>query len=273
MKQAVKGYICGLLTACMGIGVVAFAGGQWKSIDVLSNDIKVIADGKEITADNFLYQDTTYLPLRAVVEAIGREVTYDEKNNTAYIGKVPLSQISTTPGGAGSAVLPQGGGNAGIPLNTPRPEKTSEPVVNKTKTYTTAFRINNKLYKPYSDFPFYVDSNNELYVRGAEVPLVLVMANGLNLNDYIFEPASNPYFGGKFVSKVDYFEVIEEYISPTIIKYTAKYKDRNGNVIKQINDYDAEAMVNLNELFRLYDRELKFEVDDENKLLILELAE
>lgn len=87
MKREIKGFVCGaLLTLIIGIGVVS-ATGAWESIDVLRNDITVVVNGDEVVADNFVYNDTTYLPLRAVSEALSQPVEYDEETNTAYIGE------------------------------------------------------------------------------------------------------------------------------------------------------------------------------------------
>lgn len=85
MQKYLKGFICGVLsTVVIGVGVVS-ATGIWDNINVLRNDIKIVVNGNEITADNFLYNDTTYLPLRAVSEALDKNVTFDEISNTAII--------------------------------------------------------------------------------------------------------------------------------------------------------------------------------------------
>lgn len=96
MKKCVVSFMCGVLsTMLLTGGIVAFAGGVWKTINVLENDIAVVVDGKQIHESNFVYDDRTYLPLRAVAEAVGKEVTYDENTNTAYIGAVP-TQATTS---------------------------------------------------------------------------------------------------------------------------------------------------------------------------------
>lgn len=95
MKKELKGFVCGVLTTALVAGGAAFAAGQWKTIDVLENDITVMVDGQQVTESNFVYNDRTYLPLRAVAEAVGKSVDYDETTNTAYIGnKVESPQIS-----------------------------------------------------------------------------------------------------------------------------------------------------------------------------------
>lgn len=92
MKKELKGFVCGVvLTALLSCGVSA--AGVWDNISVLKNDIKVVVNGSEVTADNFVYEDTTYLPLRAVSEALNQPVNYDEITNTAYIGERKDSDV------------------------------------------------------------------------------------------------------------------------------------------------------------------------------------
>ena len=85
MKGNNKSFICGMLVmgviSCAGV----YAADVWQNINVLPNTIKVVVDGKEVQADNFLYNDTTYLPIRAVSEALGKDVQYDTHNeHTTY---------------------------------------------------------------------------------------------------------------------------------------------------------------------------------------------
>ena len=90
MKKFVSGLIVGAIVTTT---ISTFAGGVWDKIDVLKNDINVMVDGKQIFADNFVYNDTTYLPLRTIVEELGQKVTYDEATNTAHIGSVPENNV------------------------------------------------------------------------------------------------------------------------------------------------------------------------------------
>lgn len=95
MKKFISGLIIG---AVVSTTITAVASGVWDKIDVLKNDINIIVNGENITADNFVYNDTTYLPLRAVSEALNQPVDYDETTNTAYIGTKPVT-ISNLPKG------------------------------------------------------------------------------------------------------------------------------------------------------------------------------
>ena len=63
-----------------------------RNIQANYSGITVVADGVEVRmdAEPFIVDDSvTYVPVRAVAEALGKEVTWDEKTNTVYIGAVP----------------------------------------------------------------------------------------------------------------------------------------------------------------------------------------
>ena len=87
MKKEIKGFVCGVVVAAIIGAGIASAAGTWESIDVLRNDINIVVNGQPVEVDNFLYNDTTYVPLRAVSSTLGENVDYDETTNTAYIGE------------------------------------------------------------------------------------------------------------------------------------------------------------------------------------------
>lgn len=87
MKLNIKSFICGMLVMGVISSAVVIAADNWQTINVLPNTIKVVVDGKEVQADNFLYNNTTYLPIRAVSEALGKDVQYDNATSTATISE------------------------------------------------------------------------------------------------------------------------------------------------------------------------------------------
>lgn len=94
MKKFILGFISGaILFGAAG----TFAADVWQSINVLPNTIKVIVDGKEVQADNFLYNDTTYLPIRAVSEALKMNVQYDNVTSTAIISNADTPEPTPAP--------------------------------------------------------------------------------------------------------------------------------------------------------------------------------
>lgn len=72
---------------------VAFAKVSQMNIPVTYNNIKVVVDGKQLITDKepFIYDGTTYLPVRAVGEAVGKNVGWDGVTQT-----VTLSSGSTS---------------------------------------------------------------------------------------------------------------------------------------------------------------------------------
>lgn len=94
MKKELKGFLCGILVSGIVGAGVAYTTGIWESIDVLRNDINVVVNGQQISADNFLYNNTTYLPLRAIGEALDKDVQYDEQTNTAIISEKGDSELT-----------------------------------------------------------------------------------------------------------------------------------------------------------------------------------
>lgn len=89
--RRVKGALCGALVAgiVLSTSPVAFAKAANYNIPVTYNNIKIVVDGKQLTtsAEPFIYEGVTYLPVRAVAEAVGKEVYWDGNTNTVTLGK------------------------------------------------------------------------------------------------------------------------------------------------------------------------------------------
>lgn len=68
-----------------------------QTIEVDYLDIKLVVNGKEVTpkdvngnvVEPFAYQGTTYLPVRAVGEALGKTVRWDGETKTVHLGELP----------------------------------------------------------------------------------------------------------------------------------------------------------------------------------------
>ena len=65
----------------------------------MTNGIKIFVDGQKINPKDaqgnsvqpFIYNGTTYLPVRAVADALGKAVYWDGPNYTVYLGKAPTT--------------------------------------------------------------------------------------------------------------------------------------------------------------------------------------
>ena len=69
-----------------------FSDGVKQTIDVLINNVNLEVNGDKVEVDNILYKGTTYVPIRAVAEMLGKEVGWDGKTNTASINDKELNE-------------------------------------------------------------------------------------------------------------------------------------------------------------------------------------
>ena len=101
MKKYVTGFVAGLLIGSMTVGTFAATGSQsikatYKNIKVaVNNKVVALKDANGKTVEPFVYNGTTYLPVRGVATALGQQVSWDSKSNTVYIGTQPTKTPST----------------------------------------------------------------------------------------------------------------------------------------------------------------------------------
>ncbi|WP_426453666.1 peptidylprolyl isomerase [Paenibacillus sp. S-38] len=91
MNDKFKGLVLGLTLGTLLAGTAVYAAGS-SQIEVAFREIKYLFDGveKQPTAEqgqSFIYNGTTYVPLRFVSEALGQKVEWDGENNRIWIGK------------------------------------------------------------------------------------------------------------------------------------------------------------------------------------------
>lgn len=95
MKNTLKGYLLGILTMAVLTGGITYAQSNLTTLhDVMNEGVKIVVDGKELIptdvtgkkVEPLIYQGTTYLPVRAVSNALGKAVYWDGPNYTVYLG-------------------------------------------------------------------------------------------------------------------------------------------------------------------------------------------
>lgn len=94
-KDTLKGFVIGVVLTALIFGSI-YAQPITKQIQVLYNDIKIAVDGVIIAPKDakgnivqpFSFNGTTYLPVRAIGDALGKEITWDGDTKTIYLGKV-----------------------------------------------------------------------------------------------------------------------------------------------------------------------------------------
>lgn len=83
-SKGLKGFVLGIIITTM---LMSTAVGEQirKTIDVIYNSVNITVNDEKVDVDNFLYEGTTYIPLRAISEMLGKEVGWNEITNTASI--------------------------------------------------------------------------------------------------------------------------------------------------------------------------------------------
>lgn len=54
-------------------------------IDAVPNKVNILVNGTKVKENNFLYEGTTYVPLRAISEMLDKEVLWDQETSTVII--------------------------------------------------------------------------------------------------------------------------------------------------------------------------------------------
>jgi len=67
-----------------------------EEINANKNTINIVVDSERVVADNFLYNDTTYVQLRKIAEMLGKKVEWVESENAAYISDTDTPEITDT---------------------------------------------------------------------------------------------------------------------------------------------------------------------------------
>lgn len=96
LKDKVKGAMAGVLIGAFLSGGVSMAVSSGTLYNVITQGIKIVVDGQKINpkdangnkVEPFIYNGTTYLPVRAIADALGKEVYWDGPNYTVYLGEM-----------------------------------------------------------------------------------------------------------------------------------------------------------------------------------------
>lgn len=97
MKSSVRSFISGVLVTVVFFSMIgtAFATKGKRTVDIDYNDIRVTLDGQTVAlvdangnpVEPFAINGTTYLPVRAVADALGLEVGWEQETSTVILNK------------------------------------------------------------------------------------------------------------------------------------------------------------------------------------------
>ncbi|MBR2021897.1 MAG: hypothetical protein IJ939_05615 [Clostridia bacterium] len=99
MKNKLSGFIAGIMVTILVLSAsfAVFGDNLSKKVEIVYRNIKICIDGTFFEpkdaggnpVEPFILDGTTYLPVRAVANAIGKDVAWDSSTSTVYLGKKP----------------------------------------------------------------------------------------------------------------------------------------------------------------------------------------
>ena len=95
MREKARNFILGMVIGTIATSGAVFAKQLSEKADLFYNNIKIYIDGGELIpkdpngniVEPFIVNGTTYLPIRAVSNAFGKDVEWDGATASVYIGK------------------------------------------------------------------------------------------------------------------------------------------------------------------------------------------
>ena len=135
MKQNIRSMVSGMLIGSMLTGGITLAKTESETLEAWFSDIKIMINGTEIQpkdangnrVEPFIVNGTTYLPVRAIGEALQKEVRWDGTTNTVFLTDVTLpdNPLVATP----------------APTPTEAPNPTQAPVAMPSEFSYTTYEI------------------------------------------------------------------------------------------------------------------------------------
>ena len=104
-KFSIKSFIAGVVVATIILSAGAAIAATERNISVIFRDIRLVVNGETITprdaqgniVEPFIWQGSTFLPIRAVGEALGMPVSWDGVTSTVYVGAAPEDEPMSAP--------------------------------------------------------------------------------------------------------------------------------------------------------------------------------
>jgi hypothetical protein len=193
MKLSFKLIVAGVVIGSAitsSVNVFAYDGTQ--DIQATFKNIKVYIDGAELTPKDasgntlepFIYNGSTYLPIRAVAEAVGKEVSYDANTNSVYLGD---SNTVTKSQANGAYLEPYAGDEYRFEDENMGGVKYSN-VLHLDSKYGKAYYNLSGKYTTFSGVYGGADDSN----MGSDVASVKFFGDGILLGEYTINPGDLP---------------------------------------------------------------------------------
>jgi len=178
-----------------------------ETITVDSNNMNIVVDGERVYADNFVYQGTTYVPLRRIAEMLGKKVDWNAEIYGAFItdgGEVILSEDTT------AGLETQKAINIDVEKNTMKlfvndNQVEADNFVYRNTTYVPLRKISEMLEKDV----IWEQFSNTASIGKKSISIfdgkVLGTINGIEFTDYMYN-----YYSYRYDDEYEYYEYIGE---------------------------------------------------------------
>lgn len=199
---------CGIVFI-LTLFVTIFTGTAFASenITVDLNMMNIVVDGERVFADNFVYQNTTYVPLRRIAEMLGKEVVWDASINGAMIkDSVEKKVTDSTRAGLStqkSKILSVDKNTINIYVNNTKVE--ADNFVYEDRTYVPLRRISEMLNKEVNWER--VSNTASIGARGISIfdGKVIGKIGDVEYTQYVCD-----YYNARFTEEAEYYESIGE---------------------------------------------------------------
>lgn|GEM_PF-590964 len=105
MKQRIQGFVAGAVLMALLFGTLTVSAATTRDISVMFNNIRLVVNGQLVTprdaqgnvVEPFIWEGTTYLPVRAIADALQLPVHWDGDTQTVYLGGANVTTALPAP--------------------------------------------------------------------------------------------------------------------------------------------------------------------------------
>lgn len=91
MRDKFQGFIIGVIVTLILLSTTTMAESLRQTIEVLFNQVNLEVNEHKVNSDNIAYNGTTYAPVRAVAEFLGKKVGWDGETQTVSIDDIRVN--------------------------------------------------------------------------------------------------------------------------------------------------------------------------------------